>query len=136
MEDRRLGGGTGVHMKVSPRIAILLLCSFFFVVLAFSFASNRHFPVKVVGGENSVGTWLSDVLLIFMAASCLFISMKRRWYPWLFFAAFFMLLALDERFMFHEQMKQRILLSFSTIRLSRWIYELPVIIGVVVGFVL
>ena len=121
-------------MKVSVRIAILLLCSFFFVVLAFSFAANRHFPIKVVGGENSVGAWMSDALLIFMAALCLFMSMTRRWYPWLFFAAFFMLLALDERFMFHEQIKQRILFSSSAIHMSRWIYELPVIIGAVVGF--
>jgi len=120
-------------MKVSARIAILVLCSFFFIVLAVAFAYNIHFPVKVIGGEDSVGTWMSDALLIFMAASCLFISMNRRWYPWLLFAAFFMFLALDERFMFHEQLKQRILFSFVTIQLSRWVYELPVIIGAMVG---
>ena len=120
-------------MKISARTAILLLCSFFVSVLAVSFMANRRFPVTVLGGEDSVGTWMSGVLLIFMAALCLSISMKQRWYPWLFFTIFFLLLALDERFMFHEQMKERIIFSFHTIKLSRWIYELPVIIGACLG---
>lgn len=120
-------------MKISARTAILFLCSFVVAVLVFSFIHNRHYPVTVLGGEDSVGTWLSGVLLIFMAALCLVMSMKQRWYPWIFFAIFFLLLALDERFMFHEQLKEHIIFSFHSLTLSAWIYELPVIVGACFG---
>jgi hypothetical protein len=76
---------------------------------------------------------MSGALLIFMASLCLFISMQQRWYPWLFFAAFFLLLALDEHFMFHERIKERIIFSFHTASLSRWFYELPVFAGACAG---
>lgn len=120
-------------MKISARTAILLLCSFLVLVLAVSFIYNRHYPVTVLAGEDSVGTWMSGVLLIFIAALCLVISMKQRGYPWILFSTFFILLALDERFMFHEQVKEQIIFSFHSITLSRWIYELPVIVGACIG---
>jgi hypothetical protein len=120
-------------MKISAGTAILFLCTFFASVLAVSFMYNRHYPVTVLGGEDSVGTWMSGVLLTFMATLCLFISMKQRWYPWIFFTIFFLLLALDERFMFHERIKERIIFSSHSFTLSRWIYELPVLVGACLG---
>jgi hypothetical protein len=119
-------------MRVPAYVAILLLCGFFVLVFAVAFIVNPHFPVLVLAGENSTGTWMSGALLLFMASLCLFISMKQRWYPWLFFACFFLLLALDERFMFHEQIKERILFS-SPVTPARWVYELPVILGAIGG---
>lgn len=120
-------------MKISARIAIALLCGFFIIVLATAFFSNPYFPMVVLARENSAGTWMSGTLLTFMASLCLFISMKQRWHPWLLFAIFFMVLALDERFMFHEQIKERIIFSFQEVTLSRLVYELPVIIGACLG---
>lgn len=120
-------------MKISARIAILLLFSFFVMVLTTAFLSNPYFPMVVLGREHSAGTWLSGTLLTFMASLCLFLSMKQHWYPWLLFTVFFLILALDERFMFHEQIKERIIFSFHETTLSRMVYELPVIIGACVG---
>lgn len=120
-------------MRISARISILLVCGFFVAVFAVAFWWNASYPVLVLGGEDSVGTWMSGALLTFMASLCLFISMHQRWYPWLILAAFFLLLALDERFMFHERIKERIIFSFHTDSLSRWLYELPVIAGACAG---
>jgi hypothetical protein len=118
-------------MRISARIAIVLLCSFFFLVFTVAFWWNPHFPVFVLAGENSVGSWMSDTLLIFIASLCLFNSMHDRSHPWILFAGFFLLLALDERFMFHEQIKEHIIFSSGTT--SRWVYELPVIAGACIG---
>ncbi|HEY0652011.1 MAG TPA: hypothetical protein VGD65_02745 [Chryseosolibacter sp.] len=118
-------------MKVSSGYAIGVLVSLFVLVLVGALSFNSHFPVLVFAGENSVGTWMSGVLLIFCAAICLSISMTKRWYPWLPLTLFFFLLAFDERFMIHERIKEWIL--FSSVRPSRWLYELPVVIGAVIG---
>jgi hypothetical protein len=120
-------------MKVSASKAILLLGIFFVLVLGIAFRYNPHFPVRVIAGEQSAGTWLSGVLLIIMASMSLVISMRQRWYPWLLLAMFFLLLALDERFMFHEQLKEHIIFSSYADWLPRWAYELPVIIGGCLG---
>ena len=45
----------------------------------------------------------------------------------------FLLLALDERFMFHEQLKEQIIFSSYADKLPRWLYEIPVIAGACIG---
>lgn len=120
-------------MKISAYKAIILLSVFFVMVLGVAYWYNPHFPVLVIGGEQSVGTWLSGALLVMMASLSLVISMRQRWYPWLLLAVFFLLLALDERFMFHEQLKEQIIFSSYADKLPRWLYEIPVIAGAWVG---
>lgn len=59
-----------------------------------------------------------------------------RQHTWLWFCVtvFFFLLALDERFMFHEQIKEFIIFSLhNPTTASRWLYELPVMAGACVG---
>jgi hypothetical protein len=118
-------------MKITPRTAIVILCSFFVVVFSVALSLNPYFPVLVFAGEDSVGTWMSGAILIFIAALCLFISMTRHGYPWILLSLFFLLLALDERFMYHERIKEWIIFSSGTT--SRWVYELPVILGAGIG---
>lgn len=120
-------------MKVSANKAIVLLVVFFVLVLGVALWSNPYFPLKVIAGEQSVGTWLSGTLLTIMATLSLVLSMKQRWYPWLLFTIFFLLLALDERFMYHEQLKEHIIFSQFADSLPRWLHELPVIVGGCVG---
>lgn len=118
-------------MKITARTAIILLCSFFIAVFAIALSLNPYFPMLVFAGEDSVGTWMSGAILVFIAALCLFISMTRHWYPWILLSIFFLVLALDERFMFHERIKEWIIFSSGTT--SRWLYELPVILGAGIG---
>ena len=117
-------------MRSSYNKAAALLCIFFILVFAISLAYNPHFPVLVISGEASVGTWMSGALLMMAATITLNIGMRQGWFPWFVAAVFFFLLALDERFMFHERMKQHIIFSGST---SRWVYELPVMLGACLG---
>jgi hypothetical protein len=125
-------------MKISARTAALLLFIFVVMVFAVALYYNRNFSVLVFAGEDSVATWLSGLLLVFSASLCLIMSMTMRWYPWLLFSGFFLILALDERFMFHERVKEWIL--FSSENPSRLLYELPVMIaagfGAFVAFLL
>jgi len=113
--------------------AIIALNVFFILVLAVAFAGNPYYPIRVISGEQSVGTWMSGVLLIISATVATSVALQpgnRFWYT---IAMFFSLLALDERFMFHEQLKQVII--FSAQDTPRWIYELPAIAGACVGAV-
>jgi hypothetical protein len=114
--------------------AIAGLCIFFVSVFAVSLAFNPHYPVLVIAGESSVGTWMSGLLLIMAATLSMAIGIHKGWHPWFFAAAFFLLLALDEHFMFHEQLKEKMIFAFSrTTPMSHWMYELPVIIGACAG---
>jgi len=118
-----------------------LLCVFFVLVLFIALASNHYYPVLIIAGESSVGTWLSGVLLVVSATVALIIGMRRGWFPWFLIAAFFFVLALDERFMFHERMKEYIIFHVThNFSRSRLINELPVIsaagVGGVVSFML
>lgn len=120
-------------MKISTRLAVLLLCTFFIVVFVVAFSQSRYYSLLVLSGEDSVGTWMSGALLIFMASMCFFKSIQTQWNPWIFFAVFFLLLALDEHYMFHEKLKEHIIFSSVANSSSRWIYELPVIVGACIG---
>lgn len=115
---------------------IVLLLSFFILVFAFAFAFNPHFPQLVLAGESSVATWMSGALLIISASLCLVMVMYKGNGLWYILTAFFFLLAADERFMFHEQLKERIIFSFQPSKISALIYELPVIAGACLGAVM
>jgi len=76
---------------------------------------------------------MSGALLLMSATMTLIIGMRQGWFPWYVATIFFFLLALDERFMFHERLKQHLIFSGAT---SRWVYELPVMLGAGVGAVM
>ncbi len=111
--------------------ATIVLCAFFVSVFIISLLLNPHYPVLIIAGESSVGTWMSGVLLIMSATISLIIAIRQNSYRWILVTAFFIMLAVDERFMVHEQLKERIIFSFQTA--TRWIYELPVIVGACIG---
>jgi hypothetical protein len=114
--------------------AAAVLCLFFISVFAIAFIFHPHYPLLVIAGESSVGTWMSGVLLISCAMVSLIIGMKIGWWPWRPTTVFFFLLALDERFMFHEQVKERLVFSYHSIfGSSHLFYELPVMIGASLG---
>ena len=121
--------------------AVGLLCVFFVLVFLVALAFDANYPVLIIAGESSIGTWMSGVLLVVSATASMIIGMRRGWLPWFFIAAFFFMLALDERFMFHERMKEHIIFNIThNVSRSRLINELPVIVaacaGVFVAFIL
>jgi hypothetical protein len=118
-------------MKLSSRQGVTLICTFVLVVLSVSLYYLRHFPATVIVGESSVVTWLSGMMLIFMAALSLTIAMRDQIHPWLLSTLFFILLALDERFMFHERLKEYIIFSLKI--QSSTMYNLPVVAGALGG---
>jgi hypothetical protein len=64
-------------------------------------------------------------------------TLKRGLIPWSLFAFSFALLALDERFMFHEQLKFRLQFHFpGWVRFGAWIYESPVLMAGCGGLIL
>ncbi|QQS05759.1 MAG: hypothetical protein IPK50_02460 [Fibrobacterota bacterium] len=93
--------------------------------------SNR--PVLVVSGEDSLGTWLSGAMLVACCAFSLHLWKMRGARPWSPLALFFGLLALDERFMFHESMKERIQVGFGDMSPPNIVSEFPVIGGALLG---
>ncbi|HYC85148.1 MAG TPA: hypothetical protein VEB86_07990 [Chryseosolibacter sp.] len=121
-------------MKLSAKAAVAIVLLFVAAVFSIALGSTRNFPIYVIAGENSVATWLSGTLLTFMAALSVAIGMRSTWNPWTFFFGFFILLALDERFMFHENLKERIM--FGSPDVSTWYFELPVILGSVAGLLM
>lgn len=128
---------TALKRKWAYFTAITFLTLFFVLVIGISLLLNYHYPGIVFAGESSVGAWLSDTLLVIATTLSLVIVMQKGWFPWLLFTMFFCLLALDERFMFHEQIKERIIFSsYKVIATNRWVYELPVILGSLLGLLI
>lgn len=117
-------------MKSSSQ-AVIAICFFFAGILAVGFYSSAYFPARVVIGEASIGTWISGALLIMCSTLCMVMAMQKSVWPWCVLALFFAVLALDERFMFHERLKEQIIFSAATA--TRWIYELPVMVGALGG---
>lgn len=114
-----------------------LVCGFLGLVVACALVGSRHYPARALSGEASVGTWLSGALLIAAAVLALVAGMRRGLIPWSMYALFFAVLALDERFMFHEQAKTRIQFGYPGIPAAwQWVYELPVLLGAVAGAIL
>jgi hypothetical protein len=127
-----------VKRGVSIRQARLVLAVLMALILAVAFGIYRYYPVSVLSGENSVGTWVSGYLLAACAILCLVIAMHRGPVPWLPFMVFFTGLALDERFMFHEQLKEYILFSSPGPKPHpssgpAYAGEIPVIIAAILG---
>lgn len=120
-------------MKNQSYKGIAVLIVFFFIVLAVSFYVNRPFYQLAIAGESSVSTWLSGVLLVISAAFSIIIGVRQKTVLWFGITAFFLLLALDERFMFHEQLKERLIFSFHPSVNAHWIYEIPVLLAACVG---
>jgi len=113
---------------------IATVVTFFISVFTIALIYSPYNPTLIISGEESVGTWMSGVLLVTSATASLIISMRMGWFPWWFIAIFFLVLALDERFMYHEQLKERIIFSSDhPAFVSRWTYELPVLAGAAVG---
>ena len=112
-----------------------ILCLFFFVVFAIAFLFSGDTATTIIAGEDSVGSWMSGVLLIISAAVSANAASVRKPYPWLLFTIFFALLAVDENFMIHEGLKRWIVFSRfeATGEAVYWIGELPVIAGAFVG---
>jgi len=127
-------------MKSPSCKGITVLIVFFLIVLAVSLYASRPFYPLALAGESSVGTWLSGVLLVLSAAFCLIIGLRQKTVLWFGTTAFLLLLALDERFMFHEQMKERLVFIFHSALNAPWLCELPVLfasaVGVCISFLL
>ncbi|MDB5255874.1 MAG: hypothetical protein JWM14_569 [Chitinophagaceae bacterium] len=120
-------------MKRQYSKGLVVLITFFLLVLACSFYFNRNFYQLAIAGESSAGTWLSGVLLVMSATLSMVIGMRTKVFPWFCMTAFFLVLALDERFMFHEQLKERLIFAFHPATHSHLIYELPVILASCIG---
>ena len=110
-----------------------IVLAFFILVILVALYFNPHFPQLVFAGEGSVATWMSGALLMISATLCLVSFMRRNNVDWFIITVFFFILALDERFMFHEQLKTKIIFVLHPARHSRWIYEMPVIAGAITG---
>ena len=108
-----------------------VLCAFFILVVGIAWITHAQFPVYAIVGESSAGTWLSGMLLAFSAAASLILGMRQAEWQWYLITIFFLLLAADERFMFHEQLKEQLIFNDHT--RTRWFYELPVLAGAVIG---
>lgn len=119
-------------MKIKANVAALIILFLFILFFAAVLTSQRNFPVLAISGEESPGTWMSGALLLISAGLSISLSFRKA-FPWIFIFLFFAMLAVDERFMLHEQLKEYIIFSLRTD--SRFIYELPVIVGACVGFV-
>lgn len=96
---------------------------------------TRSGVVRIFAGEDSVGSWMSGVLLIISSTVAAAVALRRGWYPWFPFAIFFLLLAVDENFMIHEAMKRSIV--FVTYERTNhaiyWMGELPVVVAAGIG---
>jgi len=114
---------------------VILLCSFFFLVFSIALSWDSSPAVLIIGGEDSVGSWMSGVLLVISSTLSAVIASKRGWYPWILFSLFFILLAVDENFMIHEAIKRWIIFSNfeKTNEPVYWIGEIPVVAAAFFG---
>jgi hypothetical protein len=112
---------------------VWILVTFFILVFTGAFYNNPHFPQLVIVGEASVATWMSGVLLVVSATLCLTMGMQLKDTCWFLMTLFFFILALDERFMFHEQLKEQLIFNFKFKGPSKILNELPVMLGAVTG---
>lgn len=121
-------------MRAPHYSAAAILCVFLAVVFTVAFFNNRYYPASVIAGESSVGTWASGVLLVMSATISLIFGMRRGWFPWSVVAIFFLVLALDERFMLHEGVKGKIIFHYGLDPAQQHLVaELPVIGGALLG---
>jgi hypothetical protein len=118
-------------MKPGFNIPALFLIGFVIGVFGIALVINPHYPRLILVGESSVATWMSGMLLVTCGTLCLVIANRTRWIPWLAFTTFFFVLAIDERFMIHEYIKQHLVFAYPD---SSWIIrEVAVIAGALGG---
>ena len=123
-------------MRQPYAIASFALCAFFVATILVGWIYNDLGIVRVVGGENSVGSWLSGVLLVISATTSGFMSVERKKYVWLLACLFFLTLAIDENFMLHEYAKRTIVFTDynnTTDSGNELRGEIPVMIGALIG---
>ncbi|MEJ1239726.1 hypothetical protein WBG78_16435 [Chryseolinea sp. T2] len=120
-------------MRMIPKqlTGIFFLCVFFVTVIAAAVYRSMPYPLQATSGESSAGTWLSGVLLAVGATCSLINGMQSRNWKWYVIALFFLLLAADEHFMFHERLKEWLI--FTDHSRPFWFYEAPVLIGAAAG---
>lgn len=115
-------------------VAILIVGGFLAIVFIVAFLNQSPYVARVIAGESSVSTWVSGMLLVMSATISLIFAIRRSWFPWSLLTLFFLVLALDERFMFHEDLKNRIIFHYSLDPSKQSIVaELPVILGAIAG---
>lgn len=102
------------------------------LVMALPLSVSRS-PALVLSGEGSVGTWLSGAMLVASGAFSLRLWRARGAWPWSLVAPWFGVLALDERFMFHESLKERVQILLADPRASHLLPEAPVLAGALAG---
>lgn len=118
-------------MRSGPRkTALTVIVSFFVLVPVIALLLNPYYTVLVIAGESSVGTWMSGAMLVMAATLSLVLGIQRGWFPWTPASIFFFLLALDERFMFHESARERLLFRYPN---STWLSQLPVVAALLAG---
>jgi hypothetical protein len=120
---------TIVRFRVHAFVAL-----FFAIVVIVAFVTNKYYPVRAIAGEDSVGTWLSGVLLVMAMTLSLVAGKRRGALLWYMAALFFLLCAADEHFMFHEQFKERLIFAFTGAGSgSGLLFELPILAGAAAG---
>lgn len=95
-------------MTPAVRAGIVRLAPALTVLAALALVpGQRGDLVEHLSGEHSMGTWLSDALLLASATICLLRWRREGSFLWSGGSLFFFGLALDERFQFHEALKTR-----------------------------
>lgn len=119
--------------EILKPLAFIVLFAAGSIFLSWLFSGSA---TRVIGSESSAGTWLSGVLLVMSATIAMAIAIRSNSNWWFFIVLFFLILAADERFMFHERAKHFLLFRFQASTLPSVFFELPVLIGAVVGGVI
>ncbi len=102
-------------MKNCKNLYLILIYFSCIIILFFTITVYFKWPwyERAISGEKSPGTWLSSSLLICMGVQSLIIVLifksSKLW--WLMASGFF-LLAADESFLIHENVKETILFEF------------------------
>lgn len=118
----------------SLNYAIVLLISFVMPSLLVALYYHKRFPINAIAGEDSVLTWLSGVLLAVGAALTMVLGTKTSKFNWFVVTIFFLLLAADERFMFHERVTTKLThLYHQDLGLTSPLYQMPVFAGACMG---
>jgi hypothetical protein len=126
-----LGGGLRLYMKHPFIISSAFLITFLIAVFGIAWRINTNYPRLIFAGESSVATWVSGMLLVMCGTFSLVLANRSKSLTWLSAATFFFVLAVDERFMMHEYIKQRLIFGYPSS--SNLVHELPVIGGALVG---
>lgn len=118
----------------APWRALTLYCLFAGAVLGTAFYASDY-PVLVISGESSVGTWLSGALLVSSSTLSFVLGLRRGAGTWGLFTVFLALLAIDERFLFHEHLQQRIRFATFESPAGDWLPLAPVLLAAAAGLV-